>query len=59
MNPSILAFITFFGFHDFKKSVVATIETIAEVTSGEDTTTNVTIASGSVSESKAKSGSVR
>lgn len=29
---------------------------IAEVTSGEDTTTNVTIASGSVSESKAKSG---
>lgn len=29
---------------------------IAEVTSGQDTTTNVQIASGSVSESKAKSG---
>ena len=29
---------------------------IAEVTSGADTTTNVQIASGSVSESKAKSG---
>ncbi len=29
---------------------------ISEVTSGEDTTTNVQIASGSVSEAKAKSG---
>ena len=29
---------------------------IAEVTSGADTTTNVTIASGEISESKSKSG---
>lgn len=35
-------------------------ELVAEVTSGQDTTTTtVTVASGSVSEAKAKSGSVR
>lgn len=29
---------------------------VSEVTTGQDTTTNVTVASGSVSEAKAKSG---
>ncbi len=32
---------------------------VSEVTTGQDTTTNVTVASGAVSEAKAKSGSVR
>ena len=31
---------------------------ISEVTSGQDTTTNVQIASGSISESKSKSGDI-